>query len=103
MTEARLHATPACWHFLRHASVCWPMPHAPFWCFSPEHWCQVFKHKLSPSASFDVSCQRTLFTFWPPAPPDRMVVISRSDSGSSTSSTRSPALQTNMHGRQDCV
>lgn len=37
--------------------------------------------------------KRTLFTFWPPAPPDRIVVISRSDSGSSTSSTSSPAWQ----------
>ena len=32
----------------------------------------------------------TLFTFWPPAPPDRMVVISRSLSGISISLTSSP-------------
>jgi hypothetical protein len=42
------------------------------------------------NSGMQLSC-RTLLTFWPPAPPLRMVVISRSDSGISTSFTLSPA------------
>ena len=53
--------------------------------------CQSLRFHTSQPLAFEPHSLHTLLTFWPPAPPERIVVISRSDSGTSTSFTLCPA------------